>query len=606
MAANLEVEMEKSLRRCSAAVLLTAAVALGTAAPAEAWLYTRLSHSSDAAMRVAEDPNKDIIAAIIEDLPDHQHEYLAMVKLDGKTGAEIWFREFPYLPILFRPTPAFAIDAAGDVAICSTLDGKFKVVKLDGDTGDTLWDTPISPVEYYLDRGKAVAIAANGDVIAGGNLSHLDAATDATDYLTVRLDGTTGAEIWRNELPHGGEHNALSALVLDSAGDVIECGGSDTPKVVKLSGATGAELWRREFGQPGFGLLAVDGNDDIVASSANSSPGLVKLSGATGATAWSQSDVFVRVSMALTPDDNVIVGGSDSSTGYLGVAKHSGTTGDPIWTQLIAGGRANAVSVEPTTGDVFAAGQLDQAGDERSFAVFRLASASGDVLWNRSLNGAAGIQNEAFAVAAKSDGKVIASGALDNAHTRRDAVVFQTNGNGRHTGQGKVFNFKIGEVFEKKWLWGISAELPSVAAPSPRGLGDLSSEGAQLELVNPSTRESAIIELPASNWTALGRTYASRGYRYLDPDHGDGPCQKVVFQPGHKLTVSCRALGRSHPTSLDEAMQVSFDVKLRLGGGDVYCFSTAGGEVKKDVGIGGQRQRGSFRAIHAPAPANCE
>ena len=598
--------MKKSLRRCSAAVLLTAAVALGTAVPAEAWLYKRPSGSSDAAMRLAEDPNKDIIAAIIEDLPDHQHEYLAMVKLDGKTGAEIWFREFPYLPILFHPTPAFAIDAAGDVAICSTLDGKFKVVKLDGDTGLTIWDTPISPVEYYLDRGRAVAVAANGDVIAGGNLSHLDAATDATDYLTVRLDGTTGAEIWRNELPHGGEHNALSALVLDSAGDVIECGGSDTAKVVKLSGATGAELWRREFGQTGFGLLAVDGDDDIIAGSANSSPSLVKLSGATGATAWSQSDFFVRESMALTPDDNVMVGGWDSSTESLRVAKHSATTGNPIWTRFIAGGRVHAVSVEPTTGDVFAAGKLDQAGDERTFDVFRLASASGDVLWHRSLNGAAGILNEAFAVAAKSDGKVVAGGALDNIHTRRDAAVFQTNGNGRHTEHGRVFNFKIGEVFQKKWLWGISAELPSVAAPSPRGLGDLSSEGAQLELTNPSTRESATIDLPAANWQAIGRRYAANGFKYLDPDHSAGPCHKVVFQPGRKLTVSCRVVGTRHPTSLDEAMQGSFDVKLRFGGGDVYCFSTAGGEVKKDVGIAGQRQRGTFRAINAPAPATCE
>jgi hypothetical protein len=61
-----------------------------------------------------------------------------------------------------------------------------------------------------------------------------------------------------------------------------------------------------------------------------------------------------------------------------------------------------------------------------------------------------------------------------------------------------------------------------------------------------------------------------------------------------------------HPLTLDEVQQGSLDFKLRLGGGDVHCWSTAGGEVVVDAGLIAPRRRGRFKVKNAPAPAECE
>ena len=63
------------------------------------------------------------------------------------------------------------------------------------------------------------------------------------DHAIVKLDGSSGAELWR--------YNFVGVVVTDSVGDVVLAGatqnvsGSSEFTVVKVDGASGMELWRQ-------------------------------------------------------------------------------------------------------------------------------------------------------------------------------------------------------------------------------------------------------------------------------------------------------------------------------------------------------------------------
>jgi cysteine-rich repeat protein len=148
---------------------------------------------------------------------------------------------------------------------------------------------------------------------------------------------------------------------------------------------------------------------------------------------------------------------------------------------------------------------------------------------------------------------------------------------------------------------------------SPLGTpGDPTIGGGVFKVLNPSTMETASIDLPPPRWRALGRDGdGTRGYKYRDRFGTFGPCRRVVVRPesslrGPLLRVVCR--GAQIPFTLDEPTQGTLAVSLELGSGDRYCMEF-GGIVVDDFGIGTNPDRpnaGQFVRKVAPAPPSCQ
>ena len=163
------------------------------------------------------------------------------------------------------------------------------------------WQTEIDGTANSFDRVNSVAVDAAGDVIAGGSISNFGTGFD---FAVVKLDGASGAELWRTEIDTANSTDQVFSVAVDAAGDVI-AGGSISNigtgsnfVVVKLDGVNGAELWRTEIdgaanARDSAFTVAVDADGNVIAGGgiSNSGTGLdftgldfavVKLDGADG------------------------------------------------------------------------------------------------------------------------------------------------------------------------------------------------------------------------------------------------------------------------------------------------------------------------------------
>lgn len=237
------------------------------------------------AWTVTVDGQGDVFAAGTAPNPPHGND-LAVVKLDGATGAERWRHlgdgganglDFAY---------AIGLDAVGDVAAAGIGHGvgseDFTVVKLSGVDGSEQWHYAVSGNDPNFPEGEALAVAfdAAGDVVAAGTTASVG---NTLDFTVVKLAGDSGAERWSRSL-HGtapwlNADNALQ-IAVDSAGNVLAAGwfsnlgnsvsvDDEDFAVVKLAGSSGDQQWRAEInGKPTNAdrafALAVDAADNAI------------------------------------------------------------------------------------------------------------------------------------------------------------------------------------------------------------------------------------------------------------------------------------------------------------------------------------------------------
>ena len=305
----------------------------------------------------------------------------------------------------FVTAAALAVDAQGDAVVVGSNSGSagdtLFVAKLAGTSGVVRWHTVVhGPVEFSQDRLEAVALDAQGDVLAVGSLYR------PREVLVVKLSGATGAEIWRYAA-RGCSPLAVGVAV-DAAGDVLAapvCEGSDTVfSVLKLAGASGEVRWRQALpGSAGWVRVAVDARGDVVA-------------------AGSRADRFT-------------------------VMKVSGADGGLLWRRTLGRGWANGVAVD-ASGNVMA---LGRAGGARNFAVVKLAGRSGRLRWRRDIRGSGrtvyDVEEEAYrhpeheglALAVMPPGDVVAGGYLQNLRTAEDFFVVRLSGRGGQERWRRVF-----------------------------------------------------------------------------------------------------------------------------------------------------------------------
>jgi outer membrane protein assembly factor BamB len=198
----------------------------------------------------------------------------------------------------------------------------------------------------------------------------------------------------------------------------------------------------------GISLAAATSDGDLV--TVGCPQGVVLLDGRSGRPRWQRDALPLSVDCPIAPAGGALATRSDGTILFArgaGVVALDGRSGDVAWSHDLAGwsdddpGFLSAVTVDPT-GDVVVVGQLDQGGDEDTtdynFIVEKVARADGHLLWRALLDGSPRSlpvdceggcdgpgypQDYATAVAIRSDGVVIAAGAIERADHPHFAVV---------------------------------------------------------------------------------------------------------------------------------------------------------------------------------------
>jgi hypothetical protein len=366
---------------------------------------------------------------------------------------------------------AVAFDAGGNLVAGGVTErggdhGVSTVAKLSPD-GTLLWKTIVDP---QGSQARSVAVDPSGQVIVGG----LAGGTDESDlgyFTAVKLDGSSGAELWRYVTE---DRDSAGKVVVDGNGDVVvshhhlvsweddifsvvcrklsggdgstlwenmDCGAlvlavdqagnlmaGRTGRVIKLSGETGLELWHTDLAVPPPVVsspdLKVDRAGDVVVGHGKQ---LTKLSGAAGSISWHRVIDGLGAGWDgmrdFTTDEHgdVVVGGSTAYVSGIGsdlfVAKFSGVDGSERWRRIIDGRNlehvptvdaAERVQVD-RRGHVIVAANLERHHNRSRLVLMKLTGERGGTRWSRRLKGRGGIWR---ALAVDSLGRIAAGGAL--------------------------------------------------------------------------------------------------------------------------------------------------------------------------------------------------
>lgn len=570
------------------------------------WLQTvdPIEPESDAAFDVVVDAAGDSYAAG-EVLDAAAFGKLVVIKLSGSDGSESWRYEIG-VASAHCEARALALDGGTGLYVAGRILGAgpstFVMAKIDTATGAEVWREDIAG---STPQAHDIALDSLGDVIAVGSINNVT-------MIATKRDGATGAEIWTTTYALSSNTEAFT-VSLDASDDVFVGGrgneSSPTPDfgVLKLDATTGGELWRYETSHTIVDSV-VDVSGDVLAAS-ETSLFVVRLDGTTGTEEWAHGP-FAGIANALLLDGSgdVVVGGEidtpANSRSDAIVRKLAGATGTEIWSQTIVtdGPAFDDVAdiVLDGSGHVLAAGRTrDKAksGNQSDFLVFKVDDATGDLVWRQTIEGTGGADEHALALDVDAAGNPIAAGALANEGTVRDFSVVKLDAASGALGPlaGRSISFRDPGLEVQRRMNFIVKDR-AVKVPIPDSAQDPRTAGATVRIFNPTTLEEAVFALPAgAGWKGLGNPKGSKGYKYRD--NTGGACSAVTVVNGKTLKVVCRGVHGALPFSLDEAQQGSLTVSVDFGGTTPVC-AVFGGTISKD-------EPTKFKAKSAPRPSSC-
>ena len=429
----------RRLRRWLILFGVATSVWLAVSSPSSAWQrnINGRGESQDMGKAVAVDGVGDVVAA--GEIASAERRDFAVVKLAGATGSERWRRVLTGKADAGGEANAVAVDgrgdivAAGDVGGLARFPGQFAVIKLKGTNGEELWRRIITG-EAARTSGHATAVVVDsaGSVVVLGHT----ASGFNSEAVVVKLDGNSGAEIWRRYLfcrDPGGVR-----IALDAGGAVVAAGrgcpigtppGSRPFSVVKLEGSSGAERWRYtlDIREGTAHAVAVDGSGDVVATGDTASDRtggdfvVVKVDGQSGTERWRRTVGAplggVGDALAIDRAGNVLAGGVievvpgiKTALGVVPditqprtatVVKLDGNTGAELWRRPVVGTERSrkipvagvaivaeivAVTVDAANDMLVGAQTLNgRAGSD--FTVIKLDGRSGTERWRRIISG---------------------------------------------------------------------------------------------------------------------------------------------------------------------------------------------------------------------------
>lgn len=327
---------------------VTFALALAAPTPSDAWLVDQTGLSHDMVV----DPSGDVFVV-------GATSRFVVHKLSGLDGTELWRADDE---VFFDPNSSNSKVAAfgGDAIAVGQIEAsgggaEFITVRLDGATGAELW-------RHVAEQIGGLATSAT-DVFIGGRV-----ANATGDGFVARLDGLTGAEVWRTDID-GGFEDDIRAVALDPSGDVLVTGRSATGPaaaadrsafVAKLDATTGTELWRVTVTGPG----PAGNDDDLVALAADSSGDVIAV--------------------------GVLRHASSPSTVAPVAVKLDAATGSELWRHVAGGGitvgSTLAVDLDASD-DVLVAGSISDAVTGSDGYLAKLDGTSGVPAWELQLDG---------------------------------------------------------------------------------------------------------------------------------------------------------------------------------------------------------------------------
>jgi hypothetical protein len=262
----------------------------------------------------------------------------------------------------------------------------------------------------------AAGVDAAGDVFIAGS----DVRETTSCASLLKLSGSTGATIWRNDDCEG---NTIYNLAVDPQGNVLLAGGVQRSngyvhRVAKHSGSTGALIWQVVDEQRTAGTFIVTdraGNAYVTASGTQRA--VLKYS-PSGARIWAAEAGFVLNAIRADSAGNLLVAGrvGDAASSTSAVTKFSSADGAPLWRQMRPEGliELRGLAVDATD-NVIAAGRIAGAVQDRYMPVtVKYGGASGNVMWQRVEPTSDGYLN---AVAISEGGDVGVTGVIDGRPT---------------------------------------------------------------------------------------------------------------------------------------------------------------------------------------------
>jgi hypothetical protein len=312
-------------------------------------------------------------------------------KIDGGDGHVLWsWQPEPAAPTEGRIRSAAiaadgAIFLAGAVKTSPDEDLRALVVKLDGATGAELW-------RLTGDEGTTafgVAIDADGDAIVTGSEPNVDGQR------VTRYAGADGTVAWSHVIAAGVASWDDFRVAIAPGGDVYAGGyyfdfanpeGSTGVQVARLGGSDGNERWLFRANETRLdqaqSILAI-GDDALVASHVGS----IRLAAADGSVIWERADPttdFRTFDAFVDADGRLFAAGGNHATETASVRRYDPATGDMLWEGALTDGSpppANAFLVAPA-----ADGSLLSAWYSAPVGAGALDAESGAVAWSRALD----------------------------------------------------------------------------------------------------------------------------------------------------------------------------------------------------------------------------
>jgi uncharacterized delta-60 repeat protein len=372
---------------------------------------------------------------------------IVLAKYNGRSGSQIWEASYGQSS---STAYSVALDNAGNLYAAGQFP-TFGVIKVNGLSGAEIWRQSIT-ANGQSNVAVAVAVDGTGNPVAAGVAQNFS-ETEATSFTVQKLNGTTGAELWRKTvISYFSFNNAATRVIFDGAGDVFAAGflndngTREDFAVAKFSRANGEVLWMDSFHGSGnyidtASAIAVDGSGDFIAAgfTYNASTGgdftVVKYNGATGAQLWRRvidggvspnGNGDGATAVGLDAAGNIFAAGmihDSRGVGNFALLKLDAANGATLWTQLIPNGYASALAVDGA-GNVVVVGTSQVA-----FAVVKYNGATGAEMWRQLINGTAGgPAGQAVTVAIDASGNVVAGGYVVNSYGTPNTNLFKFNG----------------------------------------------------------------------------------------------------------------------------------------------------------------------------------
>ena len=231
-------------------------------------------------------------------------------------------------------------------------------------SGQLLWDDAIGSGFGFIEDGMAVAAAADGTVFVAGYGTDAAEARDAW----LRRYSAAGEPLWtQTHAGAGGANDEIRGLLLDDGGNLFAAGYESTASTgldawLRSYNLQGAEIWTRTYDGPA-----------------------------------SSTDVFHAA--RFDGAGNLVVGGyhgvTDEAADVL-LRKYT-TEGDVLWTRTYTGGNGgNDLIWDVTTspaGHIYVGGYETGPVGEGLNAWLAKYDTDGNVIWTRSYNGAASLDD---------------------------------------------------------------------------------------------------------------------------------------------------------------------------------------------------------------------